>query len=247
MANSPAISVIIASSGRFPLLRHALRGLAAQTYQDAELIIAFDDCFPGEGWVPQAAKVTRGVWHSAAKARNAALRLATAPRVLVLDEDCFPCPDILARHAAVPGETAWIGRRRFLPAARTQALTDTTTWEQMLPHCTPDLREDHLRRCRHQPDKHKVFFTCHVSFPRAAALAIGGLWEAMPASGFEDVEFGLRLLRFGVRLDVPDEAVLPPVVHLHHPRCAGQTRHYDNNKKLYQKTVQDPSIIVRNR
>lgn len=240
------LSVIIATQGRPERLRRVLDGLVAQTEQCFELITIGDgcrlSCVPRVGMrrITMTAKGT-----GAARVRNEALRLAQAPRTLIIDDDSVPHPEAVARHCQ--GLDCIIGTRLHVGQAAVDALPDApVAWKDLLPFVVgPDERDAHIRKWGHRVKDHSnIAYTCHLSFPTDKALQVGGFWEEMVASGFEDIEFALRLGRAGVAFKVPSD--LPPVLHLDHPRCAGQAKNFEDNRNRYLLTKADASILERN-
>lgn len=243
----PRLSVIIATQGRPERLRRVLDGLAAQTDQCFETILI------GDGFLPPSVSCRIGRRRisakaggtGAAKVRNDALRLATAPRTLIIDDDCVLHPEAVERHSQ--GQDCIIGTRLHVGQAAVEGLPDApVTWKDLLPLVVaPDDRDAHIRKWGQRVKDHSnIAYTCHLSFPTDKAKQVGGFWEEMVASGFEDVEFALRLGRAGVAFQVPSD--LPPVLHLDHPRCHRQIENFQDNKKKYLQTKTNASILERN-
>jgi glycosyltransferase involved in cell wall biosynthesis len=245
----PILSVVIASQGRPERLKRVLDGLAVQTDRRFELILVWDGCDTGE--IPdvglnQCSVRTGG--GSAAKARNEGLRVAVAARTLIIDDDCVPHPETVARHVAEPSDTCTIGTRWHVSAAVVENLPNRpVSWGELASYVhKKDNRDANIRS---QPrfgskDRSNLAYTCHLSFPTAFATRTGGFWEDMVASGFEDSEFGLRLFRNGVRFSIPED--LPPVIHLDHPKCGQQCANSAKNRELYFQTKRNPAIVTRN-
>lgn len=249
---TPILSVVIASQGRPERLKRVLEGLAAQTDLRFELILVQDgvslSVSPPSGF---PLHLTSSDGSGAARARNEGLRLASAQRVLVIDDDCVPHPEAVARHAKLAGNSVCaIGMRWRIPLNAVEALPGApVAWETLCGLSKGrDERHEHIQRLKSRkaaPDRDdsNVAYTCHLSFPTASAKAIGGFWEAFPGSGFEDIEFALRLWRSKVFFELWDDF---PVLHLDHPTCPKQVGNFNENRKLYFQTKQDRHIVERN-
>lgn len=247
---TPRLSVIIATQGRSERLRRVLDGLAAQTEQCFEAITIGDGHLPS--CVPQVGmrRITlMSDGTGAARVRNDALRLAVAPRTLVIDDDSVPHPETVAKHAQASG--CLIGMRWHVRQAAVEALPDrVVAWEEYLAwikchdcRTPPESPKDWAERKHKQ---HTNAYTCHLSFPTEVAKQIGGFWEEMTASGYEDLEFALRLGRAGVEFHFPTAEDLPPVMHLDHPICSGQVRDFKINQRRYSRTLHNGDILERN-
>ena len=154
------ISVVITTYNRPDALSLVLRGLAAQTAGDFEVLVADDGSTPETaemlaGLKPELNFPLRHVWQPddgfrAPMARNRASAVATGDYIVFLDGDCLPLTDFIAQHRklAAPG---WLvsGNRVLLD----RRLSERATEEQL-----PLWRwgaGDWLRRAAHragQPD-----------------------------------------------------------------------------------------------
>ncbi len=108
----PTVSVIVTTRNRARLLERCLRSVRAQTLRDHEVVVVDD---ASEDDTPRVAArlasrrtrfLRRPAPGGAAAARNAALKLVTAPLVAFLDDDDEWRPEKLARQAAVFADTA---------------------------------------------------------------------------------------------------------------------------------------------
>lgn len=249
---NPILSIVIATQGRPERLRRVLDALAGQTETNFELIVAADGIEPPSlppVGVRAIAVPSRG--KGASVTRNTALQHATAPRTLIIDDDSLTHPTTVAKHAQA-GNDCRIGIRRHVKREIVDALpTDrVVTWDELLPHIVKeDMRTNTIARIRDKykqgiGDQHSIAYTCHLSFPTEVAKNIGGFWEEMVWSGYEDLEFACRLYRAGVTFTIPED--LPAVLHLDHPICPGQTKHFKANCKRYCSTKNNSSILSRN-
>jgi glycosyltransferase involved in cell wall biosynthesis len=254
------LSVIIPTCGNLDALLRVLNSLAFQQGLDYEVLVVQD-------MSDRAAQIERDVvrnayaqgvfhlpaqlhWHrtlrdgsnGAAAARNVGLRHASAPRVLFVDDDCVCPPGLLAVHAPVGYGDALVGFRRRVDGWQN---TRQDAWE--LP-ASPDVRWSRVGKIesdfRHNsPFLNAYVFTCHLSVPLVEARAIGGFWEEMKGSGYEDREFALRLQRLGCGFTA---LRAPMVSHLDHQQRPSQRDNVPVNRCLFSRTVDDHSLIVRN-
>ncbi|HEV2063672.1 MAG TPA: glycosyltransferase family 2 protein, partial [Thermoanaerobaculia bacterium] len=125
---APSVSVVIPTRNRLESLQQTLGALARQTHDAAlfEVLVGDDGSSDGTAAFlaapPKYAFSLRSVrapGSGPAAARNRAIRLARAPRVLLLGDDTFPEPDVLARHLeAAAGRALGVqGRIEWDPAA----------------------------------------------------------------------------------------------------------------------------------
>lgn len=113
----PAVSVIIPTFNRLALLREALDSVAAQTFQDFEVIVVDDGSTEAiaEGVANHATspRVIRQPNAGPAAARNRGIAAANADVVAFLDSDDLWLPGKLANYVErmkrEPGEPIWYG------------------------------------------------------------------------------------------------------------------------------------------
>ena len=152
-------------------------------------------------------------------ARNVALAAATAETCLFLNDDCWPLPGLLARHARHhrdrPEPTAaMIGRTiPFWPY-------EPTPFERWLETSGYRHRYDAITDTEDAGWRH--FLTFNASVKTALLCGVGGLDERF-VMGFEDNELGLRLERAGMRLHYDELAV---VEHFHPASLSSTLRQY---------------------
>jgi GT2 family glycosyltransferase len=134
-----------------------------------------------------------------ASVRNTALQLARAPVALLLGDDIFAPPDLVARHIA------WHAAH----AAETDALLGHSAWDETMPpnalmrwleHGGRRFAFDYQVLSAGRPVSGFSFYTCHVSFKRGLFQRAGGFDESFPFASHEDLELGLRMERQGMRL-----------------------------------------------
>lgn len=249
----PALTVVIPTSGRPAALDRTLHGLTQQTMQDFQVTVCDDGTDDGVGevcgkysaWLDvHCARVNAG--RGAGYARNRGIESALSPRVLFLDDDCVPHPDVTAFHCGFTDQRIGvIGLRRMVVAAHHDLLTgplEHVPWEPE-KRDTPKERQRMERLARQGAVAlFKYAFTCHVSYPLTALLAVGGFWEQFRGAGFEDLELALRLCRWGVKL-LP--CFQPAVYHQNHSQSKLQTENFHYNRELYAQTVNTPTLVRR--
>jgi glycosyltransferase involved in cell wall biosynthesis len=180
------LSVIMPTFNRLALLEQVLQGLVVQSFRDFEVIVAVDGGTDGSiamleafgrrvvGFELQVLSFSHG---GRSVARNAAVRAAGGQVLVFVDDDVLLEPDALARHAAFhevhgvsPGCVA-IGPLRF---------------------------PDGVLRLPQRPGWVN-FSGANASVPLRVALEVGLFDESLGGYGGEDLEFGLRLERAGVK------------------------------------------------
>lgn len=189
------ITVVIPTYNRRALLAQCLSSLFAQTRgpQDFEIVVVIDGGTDGTReflhglTFPCASQIIEQENRGQAAARNAGIRVARSPYILILDDDFICDPDLIQQHLAahdgsrsvVAGRISHDDSNPSLPALaidreirpfydRLQAGTPQTPW---LPPNSSVLRE--------------------------VLLSLGGYDERF-SNAREDTDFGIRLARAGV-------------------------------------------------
>ena len=208
------LSLIMPTYNRLALLEQVLQGLLVQSFRNFEVIVAVDggtdgtiamlEAFgrrvAGSGFELRVLSLLHG---GRSAARNAAVRVAAGQVLVFVDDDVLLEPDALARHAAFhevhglsPGCVA-IGPLRF---------------------------PDGVLRLPQRPGWVN-FSGANASVPLNAALEVGLFNESLGGYGGEDLEFGLRLERAGLKFwALPDAGAShlgPRVVGREKARSAG--------------------------
>jgi peptidoglycan/xylan/chitin deacetylase (PgdA/CDA1 family)/GT2 family glycosyltransferase len=195
-AQTPALSVLIASHNRRELLRRCLDSLAAQigASGEFEVIVAADGASDGtvemaESYeAPFPLRVLRLAKGGKSAAVNAAIDCAEGSTCLLLDDDVIASPQLVAEHLAAyrsDPRTVGIG-------ALTQQPPDARDWFARSYAVSWDERYRELESRR--PD----WTDCYggnLSAPRATLKEIGGLATDLPA--VEDLDLGFRLVAAG--------------------------------------------------
>jgi len=201
--NRMQVSVIIPTYSRPEILRLVLEGLCRQTEPEslAEVLVVCDGFdektksvaqgFAGELPLRYLEQPKRGV----SFARNLGIFSATAPIVLLLDDDVIPGPELIAEHARFHREME----------AENAVLLGYVTWHPDLP-CGPFMRwygeygalfGYGLLRDDAQADA-RFFYSCNVSLKRNFLMTHGAFNESLIV--LEDNELGFRLGQEGMQL-----------------------------------------------
>ena len=202
MTGKPALSVVLATHNRGPLLRRLLEQLATQTLPaDQFEVIVVDDgsAEPAESFVkdlqtPYALKFVRQQNAGAAAARHNGLSVASGRIAVVTDDDMKVPSTFLEAHL-----------RHHQDGQRRVVLGEIRPDEQLdaMP-LFERLRAFHLRRLavRWVEGSAKIVgnnvCSGNVSFPLADYKAVGGFDASLKRS--EDAELGLRLEGAGLEL-----------------------------------------------
>ena len=197
---SPAIGILIATYNREDALRECLRHLEAQTWKDFEVVIVVDGSSDGtvqaleryEADAPLPLRYLLQPNGGVARARNAGVKLITAPLCLLLGDDVFPDPELVERHVAF---------HRQHPQENAVAL-GLTRWAEQGQVVTPFMRwlEDdgvqfaYGELMRGETPGWKHFYTSNLSL-KTRYLAANPFSEVFPGAGMEDIELGYRLAR----------------------------------------------------
>lgn len=262
------LSVIIPTYNRADLLRATLEHLARQRMpiNEFEVIVADDGSSDDSAAVAESfsgrlrMKYTfqRDLGFRVAAARNAGARLATAPVLVFIDSGTVPGPNFLlshvAEHARSTGHTAFCGYAYgYNPDSPVPGLA------KALAELPPDAV---VKRFRSNPDFRDIrekllpggfdlaslalpwlmFFGLNISISAADFRATGGFDEQFHGFGFEDLEFGFRLSRQGVRIQDSREAWLIEWPHERDMDRAAQEA--INNLERFLRTHPEPAVEI---
>lgn len=213
---SKRLSVIIPTHRRAAILGQALDHLKKQTvYPQLEIIVVSDGkdddaaavTHMREARFLEIPKSQQGV------ARNRGLQEATAPLTLFIGDDIFLQPDACEKHlaahddagseCAVLGFTTWDPALDITPVMR---WLEESGWQFGYPFLEP-----YHHAFVPSGLQHRFTYTSHLSLPTAVAKRTP-FREDVTLYGWEDVEWGLRLRKAGVRLWYEPDAV----AHHHH-------------------------------
>jgi len=252
-----AISVIVSTYNDPRALGLVLAGLARQTRRPDEVLIADDGSGPGtraviDSWTPRLPFPVEHVWHPDQGFRkctilNRAIAAARGTYLVFFDGDCVPLARCLAVHEArarprhyVSGGAVMLGQRfsrSLCEAAVTSGALERIGWwwldakrsRRLLASRIPVLRQlldGNLKRPPGWRGGNASTYAAHVHEVRG--------FDERFSYGYEDADFGHRLLAAGLRgLSVRYSA---PVLHVYHhdqPRPYAGAEAVAANKALY--------------
>lgn len=114
---------------------------------------------------------------TAATLRNLALAHAQAARVLFLDSDCLPDPDVVETHARYAGKAVVLfGYRRIYPREKLFSYRDAVDYGSIMQHSVPERRDLYVVPSE---GKWKEVGAGCFSVPAAIVLAQGGFDEQL--------------------------------------------------------------------
>lgn len=207
MSATLTLSVVMPTYDEPEHLEAALNSLSQQNYpHEAIQVIVVDDASPHldaerlhAAVAPLQLRLLRNEQNQGrARARNAALRVASGDIVVFLDSDMTVGPNFLRAHAQQHqnhAEAVFIGNIRFASEIPTTSLTRYL-----------EGRGVH-RIDADKPIPFKCFVTGNSSMRRASLLRVGFFDEDLTAYGGEDLELGYRLHLAGIPLYYAPEAL----------------------------------------
>ena len=203
------LSIVIPTRHRWDTLGLTLEALAAQTVQGFETLVVADGL---DQKVPSLSgvRVVQQAHGGPGAARNHGVSDTERPLLLFIGDDMIPRPDFvrmhLERHQREPAdELAVLGRIRWHPDVPRNSLHRWLDWSGALF----DYRV--LERQGNEEAGWTRFYSSNVSLKRALFTAAGGYDEDF-LFDYEDLDFGYRLGRRGMRLVYEPRAA---VEHLH--------------------------------
>jgi GT2 family glycosyltransferase len=184
----PDLTVVVPTYNQADLLRECLRSLLDQTLPpDRYEVVVVDDGATDHtaavlGEVTPPVRVVRFPSNRGrAAARNAGIREARAPLVVLVDSDIVVRADFLDQHLGA--------HRRHGPGVVSRGpVVDV-----------PDAASARRARLRWVPPSPAFLTTANAAVERDALLRAGLFDENFPGYGWEDFELGLRLQRLGLR------------------------------------------------
>ncbi len=228
--SAPGLSVVIPSRDGAHRLPETLASVARQEVAcPLEVVVVDDGSRDGTReaaaraalpWGPPAVRR-----HEASRGRAAAcntgLAAATAPLVVILDDDMTLEAGALEAHRAFHARAAGaaaLGRVVLDDGAPRSCFSRFLEREQAF-------REEALLR-RRDDVPFPLCLTGHFSAPRSVLASAGGFDETISRYGFEDIELGYRLSRCGTRI-----AYLPEAVSIHRAFATDLDRYLDRQRE----------------
>lgn len=261
------ISLIVTTYNRSDALLAVLRGLAAQTDRDFEVIVADDGSRPEH---VQRLHAQAGSWpfrcihtwqadvgFTAAAARNMGVRQASGDYLIFLDGDCVPRPDFVQRHRELARPGCLInGSRVLLDPELSRAAQEPggdvgskpwTWWlrQRLRGACNKwvglFLRWPARWRRARPEFRWKGIRSCNMGVWKHDFEAIDGFDEDFDGWGHEDADFVLRLQRSGCAR--VDGFWATEVLHLWHPEAARDAQ--ARNLAMVRQRMQDGHEGIR--
>lgn len=212
---APALSVVIPTYRRAPVLRRALDHLEGQADDRIEVLVVDDAHEDDTTAVARAVRAEARPFPTAllhrhapgvAAARNAGWRAARAPLVLFLGDDILVDAGMVEAHLAAHARhavtaDAILGHVRWAPELRVTAF---------MAFLEEGAQFDYAHMCAGDAGWGRLY-TSNVSFKRELLAAVDGFDESF-TFGYEDLELGRRLHDHGLRL-LYDPAIGAAHVH----------------------------------
>lgn len=207
MSGALRVSVIVPTHQRRASLERALRSLTAQSLEphEYEIIVAIDGSTDGTRELVATMERVRSVWQprgGRASACNAGLRLASAPIVVLLDDDMEATPGFLAAHLAAHDGAPGLGVVGAVPIRTDASSTAVTRYiaDKFNGHLGNLAKPGYMFGLRD-------FYSGNFSVAREAMAAVGGFDDAFAVYGNEDLDLSLRLRAIGLRLVFSADAI----------------------------------------
>ena len=213
------LTVVVPTSGRWPILRRTLDALGQQTVTGFEVVVVVDNA---DVDVPDLgpARVVQQAQAGPAAARNAGVATTSRPLVLFLGDDMIPTPALVERHLGRHGgdadrEVVVLGRVDWHPELETTPLMNWLHWS--------GTQFDYGTIGDDGPSW-SHFYSCNVSLRRELFDEVGGFDPAFRFD-YEDLDMAHRLHEAGMRLVHEPGAVAH---HLHAYDWEGLQRRFES-------------------
>lgn len=215
---TPEITVVISTFGNYEVLGRVLDGYASQGIEPGrfELIVVADCADPDRARIeagiernaPSGTRLLTGSRPGLSANRNTGWKAASAPLVLITDNDTIPGPDLVAEHLAwhrrFPEEhEAILGLIRWAPELR---LTPFMRW------LDSGMQFDYARIDGIEAGWGRIYGG-NSSFKRSFVERLGGWDEERLPYLYEDIDFGYRGSKQGLRVLYNERAYVDHVRH----------------------------------
>lgn len=205
----PLVSVVVPTHDRPDLLQSLLDGLGEQSVLGGDFeVIVVDDGSTDPVVATDDRLDLKVLRHERprgpAAARNTGWRAAVAPLIAFTDDDCRPAPEWIESLLRT-----WAENSSRIVQGRTE------------PDDPTALRP--LSRSMLIEGPSGFFETCNIAYPCALLEKVGGFDESFERACGEDVDLGLRAMKYGVELVYEPNAVVTHVVH--QPSLPAMLRH----------------------
>ena len=223
MNASQLVSVVVTTYNRSDALLAVLAGLARQTDDKFEVVVADDGSRAEHQAVILQSPVARAmhvthVWHpdvgfTASRVRNLGVAASRGPYIVFLDGDCVPEVDFIARHKLLARPGFFVnGSRVLLSAALTtqvligaELISGRSIWywvgQRVRGHAS---KLTGLLRLPDMPWRDSKVFSwkgirsCNLGCWRTDFERVSGFDESFVGWGHEDADFVLRLHNSGI-------------------------------------------------
>jgi GT2 family glycosyltransferase len=223
--NAADVSIIIPTRQRWGALRTTLDALRAQTERGFETLVVVDGVDQQVPRLP-GVRVLQQEHAGPGVARNTGVAASERRVVLFIGDDMVPGPDFVAGHlkhhrAGRAPQIAVLGRVVWHPSVPRNRLHRWLDWSAALFD---------YRFLENQPGNGagwEWFYSCNVSLKRELFEAAGG-FDPDFMFDYEDLDFGYRLGRHGMRLVYEPAAVTQ---HLHPYDWPAVERRYESRAR----------------
>lgn len=218
--HGPAISIIIPTFNRAPMVCACVSALLASDFADFEIIVV-DDCSPDDTGEQIAAKFAadprvkytrNAVNKQLGGSRNVGARLATGRYLLFIDDDNLVCPDLLGKLVAdfdSHSEAGLIAPMAINVGGKKDGLIWTLGCDYHRWTSKPNDYLTNLPRAQLPTDRVRFpTLYCPNAFavPRAVHEEVGGFCEDLPFY-YDDADYGWRIAETGRKAWILSTAV----------------------------------------
>lgn len=242
-AKLPKASVLTLVRGRQRHFNALLQGLSRQTCLDIELIVASMQPTPPEIALslpfPVSVIFVPGDKLPLAAARNAAAACARSERLIFLDVDCIPSPDLVKNFIEQldDSQRCLLGEVWYLPGSLTANQVAAAAFDELALYSKPHPARPRLANAGwvNEPETRALWGLSFAIFKKQYQAA-GGMDENYVGYGAEETDFSERLAASGTALGWCSNAL---ALHQHHTVYAPPLDKFDdilcNAQRFYTK------------